>query len=115
MDISVLKKEIRKFAKERDWEQFHTPKNLIMPLTGEVGELCEIFQWLNNEQAEKPDATTKQEASEELADILIYLIRIFDILDIDPEKAVNEKLKINRKKYPVELSLGNAIKYNKRN
>lgn len=115
MDIHALKNDLRKFAKERDWDKFHTPKNLIMALTCEIGELTELFQWLTDEESRNLNNKVKNEASQELADIFIYLIRLFDILEIDPSNAVKEKLDINRKKYPVDLSYGNATKYNKRN
>jgi NTP pyrophosphatase (non-canonical NTP hydrolase) len=115
MDIQVLKEELREFARQRDWEQFHTPKNLIMALNGEVGELNEIFQWLTDQQSSDLSDNVKEHASQELADILIYLIRLCDVLGIDPELAISEKIKINSIKYPVSLSKGNAVKYNKRN
>ena len=86
-----------------------------MALCGEVGELSEIFQWLNDEQSKNLDSKTLDYTSQELADIFIYLIRLFDILGLDPSKAIEDKLKINAGKYPVSLSKGNATKYNKRN
>ena len=113
MDINKLKKIIRKFAEDRDWDKFHNPKNLVMALSSEVGELSDIFQWLNPEESEKKLSNKNKElAKEEIADILIYLIRLSDKLDIDLENEVMEKIKKNSIKYPVELSKGNAIKYN---
>ena len=113
MNIEKLKNIIAEFAKERDWDKFHNPKNLVMALSSEVGELSDIFQWLNPEESEKKLSNKNKElAKEEIADILIYLIRLSDKLDIDLENEVMEKIKKNSIKYPVELSKGNAIKYN---
>ena len=114
MDIEKLQAELREFAKERDWEQFHTPKNLMMAMTGEVGELLEIFQWLSDSKSLSLDSDTKKATAEELADIFIYLVRLSDILEIDLEQSVKDKLELNGQKYPVHLSKGNAKKYNKR-
>jgi len=115
MNVEKLKKIIGEFAKERDWDKFHNPKNLVMALSSEVGELSDIFQWLSPEESEKKLSTKNKElAKEEIADILIYLIRLSDKLDIDLEKEVMKKIKKNSNKYPVELSKGNAIKYNRR-
>jgi len=116
MDIDKIKSDLRKFAQERDWEQFHSPKNLVMALSGEVGELSEIFQWLTEDQSNKENISDEDLAKvrEEVADILLYIIRLSDKLDIDLEQAVLDKLKINKDKYPVELSKGNATKYNRR-
>jgi dCTP diphosphatase len=116
MDIVALQTRLREFAQARDWEQFHTPKNLAMALAAEAGELLEIFQWLTDEQAA---AITESEADlelvgGELADILIYLIRMADVLQIGLEDAVQSKLRDNERRYPVELAKGNAIKYNRR-
>lgn len=116
MDINKIKSDLRKFAEERDWEQFHSPKNLAMALSGEVGELSEIFQWLTEDQSDKENISDEDLAKvrEEVADILLYIIRLSDKLDIDLEQALFDKLKINKEKYPVELSKGNATKYNRR-
>ena len=115
MDIDKIKKKLRSFSKDRDWDKYHNPKNLVMALSGEIGELVEIFQWLDEEQSIKIKSTSEiQSIKEELADIFIYLIRLADKLDIDIEESVEQKLKINAEKYPVALSKGNAVKYNKR-
>ncbi len=116
MDIDKIKSDLRKFAEERDWEQFHSPKNLAMALSGEVGELSEIFQWITEDQSDKENISDEDLAKvrEEVADILLYIIRLSDKLDIDLEQALLDKLKINKEKYPVELSKGNATKYNRR-
>jgi len=116
MDIITLQSRLKEFAQARDWEQFHTPKNLAMALAAEAGELLEIFQWLTDEQA---SAVTEREEDlqlvrEELADILIYLVRMADVVQIDLEDAVQGKLRDNERRYPVELAKGNATKYNRR-
>jgi len=109
--IEELQTKVRAFTDERDWGQFHTPKNLIMALTGEVGELAEIFQWLTAEEATRLDVHQRQHTSDELADVLIYLLRLADVLDIDLSRAVQDKLAANGHKYPVAQARGNATKY----
>ena len=111
MDIKEIQDKLAKFAEKRDWDQFHSPKNLAMALTSEVGELNELFQWLTEEQSNNVD---NDEIRQEIADIFIYLLRLSDKLDIDIEAAVREKIEINAKKYPIDLAKGNAIKYSKR-
>ena len=116
MNIETLKRIIADFSKERDWDKFHNPKNLIMALSSEVGELNDIFQWLSiDESFEDLSDKNRELAKDEIADILIYLIRLSDKLNIDLKDAVLKKIDKNSKKYPVELSKGNAIKYNRRN
>ena len=114
MDIKEIQDKLAKFTEERDWDQFHSPKNLVMALTSEVGELNEIFQWLTEEQSKKENIEEIDNIKNEVADIFIYLLRLADMLDIDLEEAVINKMKMNADKYPVELSKGNATKYNKR-
>ena len=114
MDLDKIKNIIREFAKQRDWDKFHTPKNLSMALSVEASELVEIFQWLSQEESKDIDSNEIQNVKDEVADILIYLIRIADKLNIDLEKAVLEKIDKNNEKYPIDLSKGNAVKYNKR-
>ena len=114
MDLEKIKKIIREFASERNWDKYHTPKNLSMALSVEASELVEIFQWLTQEESKNIDSKDIQSVKDEVADILIYLIRIADKLDIDLEEAILEKIKKNADKYPVELSKDNAVKYNKR-
>lgn len=113
MDLERIQKHQRSFTKERDWDQFHTPKNLAMALTGEVGELVEIFQWLTDTQAKNvmADETRASEVRHEMADVFFYLTRLADVLGIDLEKAYWEKMEHNAQKYPVELARGNAKKY----
>ena len=113
-NLKELQLELKKFAEERDWDQFHSVKNLLLALVGEVGELTEIFQWLEPSSIENLDLETKIRAEEEVADVLLYLIRIADKLDIDLNMAARRKLALNAEKYPVIQSKGNAIKYNQR-
>jgi len=115
MDIKEIQKKLANFANERDWDQFHSPKNLVMALTSEVGELNELYQWLNEEQSLLDNKNDDfSQVKHEIADIFIYLLRIADKLNIDIEDAVKEKMKINAEKYPVDLAKGNATKYNRR-
>jgi dCTP diphosphatase len=98
------------FRQERDWEQFHTPKNLAVSITIEASELLELFQWLKDEHALSPEA--KAEAAREIGDVLIYLLLLSHDLGIDPFSAAAAKLEENAEKYPVEKAKGNARKYN---
>ena len=112
MNIEEIQARLAEFAKERDWEQFHSPKNLSMALAGEVGELLEIFQWLTEERSQRSALTDKQlaAATEELADILIYALRLADRLDINLEEAISKKIDKNALRYTVEASRGNSAK-----
>ncbi len=103
--------ELRAFAKERDWEQFHSPKNLAMALSVEVAEIVEIFQWLTQEESGNLSFKKKEKVKEEIGDVMIFLTNLADKLGIDPINAAKEKLKMNRKKYPAELVKGKANKY----
>ena len=114
MDISKIQSQLEKFAIERDWEQFHTPKNLSMALSVEASELVEIFQWLSAEESISLDKKQTDAIKSEVADIAMYLLRFCSILEIDLEKAIEDKLVKNAEKYPVSLSKGNAKKYNQR-
>lgn len=109
--LSQLAESLREFARERDWDQFHSPKNLAMALVAEAGELVELFQWLSEEQSATPDPARRQRVGEEMADMLIYLVRLADRLELDLEAAVHDKLKRNRDKYPASLVRGDARKY----
>lgn len=109
--LETLRQAVSKFAKDRDWEQFHSPKNLSMALAAESGELLEIFQWLTEEQSRALEPKALTNAEEEIADILIYLVRLAERLDIDPIQAAKKKLEINASKYPVNLAKGSAQKY----
>ncbi|MGH8119666.1 MAG: nucleotide pyrophosphohydrolase [Gammaproteobacteria bacterium] len=111
--LEDLKTRIRRFAEERDWDQFHTPKNLAMALIVEAAELVEHFQWLSGEESGVLPADKKAEVEAELADILIYLVRIADKLDMDLYRAALQKLQHNAEKYPAEKVSGDSRKYNK--
>ena len=113
MNLSKLAQKLREFARERDWDQFHSPKNLSMALSVEVAELVEHFQWLTEAQSRSLGAEELAEISEEIADIQIYLTRLADQIDVDIENAVSEKLKVNAGKYPVAKAYGSALKSTK--
>ena len=102
MDIEDLQGKLREFAKARDWEQYHTPKNISMALAAEAAELLEIFQWLTPEEsiAVRTSQAQKQSVEDELGDVLNYAIRLADVLDIDLERAVLNKMAKNAEKYP---------------
>ena len=110
-ELDQLKVQLRQFAEERDWDQFHSPKNLSMALIVEAAELVEHFQWLTEEQSSSLEQTHLEKVQEELADIQIYLIRIADKLNIDLLGAVNKKIEANAKKYPSEKVRGSSKKY----
>lgn len=113
MSIGSLQQTLAEFAAERDWQQFHTPKNLAMALAGECGELLELFQWLTPEQSAEimRDPASAARVREEVADVLAYLLRLADVLDVDLESALTSKIEANRRKYPVHLARGRAEKY----
>ncbi|QTT81993.1 nucleotide pyrophosphohydrolase [Pseudomonas chlororaphis] len=117
MDVlKSLQTELATFAAERDWDQFHTPKNLVMALSGEAGELLERFQWLTPEQSERNALPSEalQAIEEEMADVLLYLVRLADRLNVDLGAIAQAKLQLNAKKYPVAEAKGNAVKYSRR-
>lgn len=113
MTVASLQKALADFAAEREWEQFHTPKNLAMALAGESGELLALFQWLTPQQsaAITDDPSTGARVREEIADVYAYLLRLADVLGIDLEQALVEKIEVNRRKYPIHLARGRADKY----
>ena len=115
LDLEAIFQYQRKFAADRDWEQFHTPKNLAMALSVEASELLEIFQWLTPEQSNKikENSELMKSVKDEISDTLYYLLRMTDLLEIDLEEAMSKKMIENEKKYPVEKSKGIATKYNK--
>lgn len=112
-NIAKLKKLMEDFVQERDWEQFHNPKDLSISLAIEAAELMEIFQWKENKPPSevKKEAKTMEKIREELADVIIYSLAIANRLDIDVASAVQEKIEKNKKKYPVEKAKGTAKKY----
>ncbi len=112
-ELENIKIKLREFAAERDWDQFHSPKNFSMAMIVECAELVEHFQWLTDEQSKQLSAETLDEVSLEMADILIYLIRLADKLDVDLIESVKRKMVLNAEKYPVDKAKGIATKYNK--
>ena len=106
-----LRDALRRFAAARDWQQFHTPKNLAMALSVEAAELLEHFQWLTPEQSARLDKKRKRAVEDEIADVLLYLTRLADVLKIDPLAAARRKIRVNARKYPVSRAKGNARKY----
>jgi len=114
MNIKQIQEQLSEFASDRDWEQFHTPKNLTMALSVEASELVEIFQWLTPEQSSNLNDKQINAVNEEVADVAIYLLRLCDVLGINLSDVVENKIKVNGDKYPVDLSKGNAKKYNQR-
>jgi NTP pyrophosphatase (non-canonical NTP hydrolase) len=111
--LQELSAKLAAFAAERDWDQFHNPKNLAMALAGEVGELLEHFQWLTFDQAANLTPEVRDEVALETADVLLFLLRLCDKLGIDLAAAAERKLEINALKYPVDQSRGRATKYDK--
>lgn len=109
--LERLRRRMRHFVAERDWEQFHSPKNLSMALIAEAAELVEHFQWLTQEQSRSLPPETLREVAHELADIQIYLVRLADQLGIDLVEAANRKMDLNERKYPAERVRGSARKY----
>ena len=110
-EFLIVQKKLSKFTKERDWDQFHSPKNLAMALVSEVGELVEHFQWVTQEESRRLSEKKLEAVSEELADIQIYLLMLAGKLDIDLLPAVVEKIRKNAEKYPVEKARGSSRKY----
>ncbi|MEC6798161.1 nucleotide pyrophosphohydrolase [Photobacterium sp. S4TG1] len=111
-DLKDLQHALTEFAQQRHWDQFHTPKNLVMALSGEIGELIEIFQWLTPEQSQQLSPEKKQQAREEIADVMMYLVRLADKCDIDILQACQDKIQKNAAKYPINKCYGSAKKYN---
>lgn len=109
--LTELRDRLRGFAAERDWDQFHSPKNLAMALIVEAGELVEHFQWLTEAESRQPPPATRAKIEEELADVLLYLIRLADRLDVDLEQAARAKIERNAKKYPADKVRSSAKKY----
>ncbi len=109
--LDELAARLAEFARERDWDQFHAPKNLAMALAGEVGELLEHFQWLSEQQSANLPADVKDAVALEMADVLLYLVRLADKLDIDLNAAAVRKIGLNAVKYPVEQFRGSSRKY----
>jgi NTP pyrophosphatase (non-canonical NTP hydrolase) len=109
-DIDELKQRLRDFAAERDWEQFHSPKNLAMALIVEAAELVEHFQWLTEAESRALPPDKREPVAQELADVFIYLVRLADRLDIDLLDAAERKIVLNARKYPADRVRGSARK-----
>lgn len=110
-ELDRLRAIVRQFVAERDWDQFHTPKNLASALTVEAAELLEHFQWLQHGRADELGADKLAEVRHEMADVLVYLVRLADKLDVDLFAAVQDKMVLNRAKYPADKVRGDARKY----
>lgn len=111
VSIDTLRDALRRFAAERDWDKFHSPKNLAMALAVEASELLEHFQWLTEEESKQLPAEKLQQVAEELADVLNYLIRLSDKLGVDVLAAARRKIAINADKYPADKVRGSSRKY----
>jgi len=109
--LENLAQRLRDFARERDWEQFHAPKNLSMALAVEVSELLEEFQWLSEAESARPDPERRSRIEAEMADVLIYLVRLADRLDVDLPAAVDRKIELNHQRYPAGRVRGRSDKY----
>ena len=113
IDVDKILTKVNKFSEERDWNQFHSIKNLTMALSVECSELVEIYQWISEDESnDLSNETLKNKSREELADIFIYLLRIASKLGVDLETEAINKMEINGKKYPIDKSKGNNKKYN---
>jgi dCTP diphosphatase len=110
-ELQELRDILQRFAAERDWDQFHSPKNLASALVVEAAELLEHFQWITEEQSKQLSPPAKARVAEELADILIYLVRVADKLDIELLPAAREKIKKNADRYPIDKARGNSKKH----
>jgi dCTP diphosphatase len=113
IDLDKLNKTIENFVHERDWNQFHSIKNLSMAMSVECSELLEIFQWMSEEESDSisQNLKLKHRLEDEVADVFVYLLRIISKADIDLEEVVLRKIKANGEKYPIEKARGNAKKY----
>lgn len=109
--INELLYKVKKFRDDRDWKQFHTPKNLVMALSVEVSELSEIFLWTEVNESFERAKEKRESVKEEMADVLIYLLSLSDVLDIDLSEAVEQKIKKNSLKYPIDKAKGISKKY----
>jgi dCTP diphosphatase len=109
--LHELRDALRQFAADRDWDQFHSPKNLAMALSVEAAELMEHFQWVKEAESAEVSAERREKVAEEIADVLLYLIRLADKMNVDLSFAARAKLELNAKKYPVERARGSSRKY----
>ncbi len=109
--LDSLRERINTFVAERDWAQFHSPKNLAMAMIVEAGEVVEHFQWMTEPESRNLDAETKEQVGQELSDTFVYLLRIAEVCGIDLIEAANKKIDLNAQKYPVEKCKGSNAKY----
>ena len=109
--MEELIQKLREFALERDWDKFHSPKNLAIALTVETAELLEEFQWLTEEQSRHPDQERLKRIKDEISDVMIYLVQLSDQLGVDPLASAFEKVEKNREKYPADKVRGSTKKY----
>ncbi len=109
--LNGLKARVNNFVTERDWAQFHSPKNLAMAMIVEAGEVVEHFQWMTDQQSRHLDEQTKEQVGQELSDTFVYLLRIAEVCGIDLIEAANKKIDLNAQKYPVEKCKGSNAKY----
>ncbi|MDP3210726.1 MAG: nucleotide pyrophosphohydrolase [Methylotenera sp.] len=109
--LDALRARVNNFVTERDWAQFHSPKNLAMAMIVEAGEVVEHFQWMTEQESRQLDAQTKEQVGQELSDTLVYLLRIAEVCGIDLIEAANKKIDLNAQKYPVDKCKGSNAKY----
>jgi dCTP diphosphatase len=109
--LDELRDALRRFAADRDWDQFHSAKNLAMAVSVEAGELLERFQWLSEPESQSLSSRDRSRVEEEMADVLLYLIRLADKLEVDLAAAAREKMRVNAEKYPIEKARGSSKKY----
>ncbi|MDO9049920.1 MAG: nucleotide pyrophosphohydrolase [Methylotenera sp.] len=109
--LDALRARVNNFVAERDWAQFHSPKNLAMAMIVEAGEVVEHFQWMTEQQSHHLDDQTKEQVGQELSDTFVYLLRIAEVCGIDLIEAANKKIDLNAQKYPVEKCKGSNAKY----
>lgn len=109
--LDDIQQYLRDFARQRDWEQFHAPKNLAMALAVEASELMELFQWLTEQQSRELEPETRARVAAEMADVFLYLLRMADQLNIDLMAAASDKTRVNEQRYPAERVRGSARKY----
>lgn len=109
--IDALRARVNRFVEERDWAQFHSPKNLAMAMIVEAAEVVEHFQWMTEDDSRQLDAATREQVGQELADTFVYLMRIAEVCGIDLITATNAKIDLNAQKYPVEKCRGSNAKY----
>ena len=109
--IDALRARVNEFVEERDWTQFHSPKNLAMAMIVEAGEVVEHFQWMTEQESKDLDDEKKAQVGQELSDTFVYLLRIAEVCGIDLIEAANKKIDLNAKKYPVDKAKGSNAKY----